>query len=157
MITIEVNDQEVQAALSKLLAATADLTPAFQSIGEALVYSTKQRFVNSEDPDGNAWAENSNLTLSRKRGTAPLIGESKALSTAIHYDAGSDTLVVGSNQEYAAVQQFGAKQHEFGEGKHKAPWGDIPARPFLGINAAEKDAVVRIIEDHIQLAISSAH
>jgi len=145
MITIVVNDQDVQATLSKLLAATADLTPAFQSIGERLVYTTKQRFADGEDPDGNAWAENSVLTLSRKKGDAPLIGESKALSSGIYYDAASDALQIGSAQEYAAVQQFGAKQHAFG----KSPWGDIPARPFIGLSADDVDAIALLVRDHL--------
>ncbi|MDQ6956699.1 MAG: phage virion morphogenesis protein, partial [Mariprofundaceae bacterium] len=115
------------------------------SIGEVMVHSTKQRFVNGEAPDGSKWQENSALTLSRKTGSDPLVGDGKALSTGIYYDASSERLLIGSPQEYAAVQQFGASKHEFG----KALWGDIPARPFLGISDSDKHAIEQLIQEHL--------
>ncbi|MDQ7002652.1 MAG: phage virion morphogenesis protein [Ghiorsea sp.] len=145
MITIEVNDDEVQAALKRMIQAGQDFKPVFESIGEVMVHSTKKRFADGKAPDGSKWQENTDFTLSRKTGADPLVGESKALSTGIYYDASSDALLIGSPQEYAAVQQFGAAQHEFG----KAPWGDIPARPFLGISDSDRNAIEQLVQAHL--------
>jgi phage gpG-like protein len=53
--------------------------------------------------------------------------------------------------------QFGAAQGEFGAriGKDKngrdffttIPWGDIPARPFLGVGPDDENAIIQDIED----------
>lgn len=88
-------------------------------------------------------------------GKKPLIGESKRLSNEINYRAGAGSVEVGSSMEYAAVQQFGAKRGAFGATKSGAPipWGDIPARTFLGLSETDKTAVLDIINDHIEAAL----
>jgi len=145
MISIEVNDDAVQQALNRILESADNLTPFFQDVGEYMIHSTKERFGKGEAPDGTKWQANSELTLSRKKGNDPLIGETKGLSNDIAYALLNDSMMIGSNKEYAAVQQFGAKQHEFG----KAPWGDIPARPFLGISDADRDAITELASLHL--------
>ncbi len=62
---IKIDDREVKRALDHLLSRLADPTPAFRSIGEALLTTTKQRFRDEEDPEGKRWAENSPITLAR--------------------------------------------------------------------------------------------
>lgn len=70
-------------------------------------------------------------------GKKPLIGETKNLSTQFTYRIIGDNSVTISctdvTQDYAATQNFGAKQGAFGRDKrnHPIPWGDIPARPFF--------------------------
>jgi phage gpG-like protein len=88
-------------------------------------------------------------------GKKPLIGESKRLSSEIHYRAGAGSVEVGSSMEYAAVQQFGAGRGDFGSTKRGAPipWGDIPARPFLGLSETDKSAVLDILHEHIEAAL----
>lgn len=86
-------------------------------------------------------------------GKRPLIGESKRLSTEIHYQADSGRVVIGSSLIYSAVQQFGAKAGSFGRTRRGAliPWGDIPARPFLGLSDKDKAAVLDIFDEHLEL------
>ena len=60
-----------------------------------------------------------------------------------------NSLEVGSTVEYSAVQQFGAKKGSLGP---NAPWGNIPARPFLGISAADSGAIDRSILDYLKIA-----
>lgn len=103
-------------------------------------------------------------------GKKPLIGHSRSLSTQIRYQVESGVLVIGSSMEYARVQQEGAKQGEFGrviatnlsrwrkfdekdfrrysgtKKGHPVPWGDIPARPFLGISNEDREAILDVIE-----------
>lgn len=75
----------------------------------------------------------------------PLIREG-TLSEQISYkvDENGD-LLIGSPMGYAAVQHFGAKQYSFEGGK--TPWGDIPARPFLGISDKDKSTILGYLSD----------
>lgn len=172
MITIEIDDREVLAVFHELARRVDDLSPALKAIGEDMAESTKQRFATSRGPDGQTWPANSDVTLQRylglfsgtrkkdgslsKKGAAragskkPLIGESKSLSTTINYQVvdGGRTLLVGSPEKYAAVQQFGAAAREFG----KAPWGDIPARPFLGVSDEDKRNIMDILNGYFAKA-----
>lgn len=74
--------------------------------------------------DGKLGAKGRELLMSKK----PLIGETRALSTQIHYNVAAGVLVVGSSMEYAAMQQLGGSKARFPN-----LWGDIPARPFLPV------------------------
>lgn len=109
MIGIEIDDRQVKAALEQLQRRVANMTPAMREIGELLTETTKQRFATSTALDGSRWAENSPVTLAKKKGRRPLIGETKRLSTEIDYQAGARSVDVGSSIAYAAVQQFGAR------------------------------------------------
>ncbi|MHB9021310.1 MAG: phage virion morphogenesis protein [Halothiobacillus sp.] len=151
MIQIEIDDQQVKNALRRLEKQTSNLKPAFQDIGEYLIVSTKQRFIDSVGPDGTSWAENSPATLARKKGTKPLIDETKRLSTEFSYQASADQLLFGTSLEYGAVQQFGAVKGAFGETTtgHPIPWGDIPARPFIGISDTDETEILDIITSYL--------
>jgi phage virion morphogenesis protein len=155
MITIEIDDAQVRAVLDKLARRAANPRPALLEIGEELRESTLKRFASSTAPDGRPWAPNRPTTLARWRGGAkqPLIGAGKALSTQISYTVTGNTLTVGSPMVYAAVQQFGAKRGAFGSNRRGAPlpWGDIPARPFLGLSADDRKIIERIIRDHLDV------
>ena len=156
MITIELDDREVLDYLHQLQQRTGDMTPALQEIGEYLIQSTRERFGAGTAPDGTPWAENSPTTLSRKKGTQPLIGETKRLSTEFSYFIGNNELTFGSPIEYAAIQQFGGKQGSSGRGRYKTrkgsfpiPWGDIPARPFIGISDDDQVKILDIIQGYL--------
>jgi phage virion morphogenesis protein len=151
MITVEIDDREVLAALQRLVATGADLTPVYYDIGEYLVTSTKDRFAAGVAPDGTPWAPLSPVTVARKGHGKPLIGESRRLGTEIHYLVLGDGVEVGSSLEYAGTQQLGAKAKSFTGGK--SPWGDIPARPFLGLSEDDQAAVLDILQEHLELAL----
>lgn len=150
MIRIEYNDSDVRAGLDALGLLMADMTPVFQDIGDALVESTNARFVAGEDPEGNAWLPKSQATLDRyARGndpvsTRPLHGPSLQLSRTIHYQAGSDQVEIGSPMIYAGMMQFGGAKAQF---PHL--WGDIPARPFLGVSDGDRVMILEILSEYM--------
>lgn len=170
MIKIDVGDKAVSQALDRLFKSTQKPRPALEQIGEILVDSTKRRFSNSIGPDGQRWAPNTQTTILRylgvykgsfnKRGgrlskkgaeragsKRPLIGETGSLSSQISYEIdGAGTLFIGSTMIYAATQQFGAKKRQF---QGKAPWGDIPARPFLGLSDQDRNNILDTISDYL--------
>lgn len=152
-IQVEFDDTEVRRMLQRLIDAGINPRPALLEIGEELVDSTQKRFESESGPDGVPWVRNSELTKSRKGDRdQPLTGDG-ALGKEIYYDViGGDTLEVGSVMEYAATQQFGAKQGQFGRSDRNTPlpWGDIPARPFIGISDADEEVIIKEINKFLQ-------
>ena len=54
---------------------------------------------------------------------------------------------------YAAVHQYGAAKHSFTGGK--TPWGDIPARPFLGLSTDDQGFIVLAAQRYLDQAIQA--
>lgn len=148
MIEVKVDNGEVIAALRRLAASAENPRPVLLAIGEELTRSTKLRFQTSTAPDGKKWAPNKSSTLARKKGDKPLIGKTHLLSQQISHAADMQSLVVGSSMKYAAMQQFGGKKSQFPN-----LWGDIPARPFLGISDADEKMIVGEIGDYLRRAL----
>jgi phage virion morphogenesis protein len=150
---------------------------AMHAIADHLHSSTIDRFVTLRGPDGTPWKPNTQATIEAfarktllakgdwrkdgrlsKRGSAklaakkPLTGEGRLSAPAnFHIEYGQDYALVGTKIKYAAVQQFGAKAGAFGATRRgaKIPWGDIPARPFMGISDDDRSAILDIIRKHL--------
>lgn len=154
MITIKIDNENVLNALDRLSKASANPRPAKLAIGESLVESTKKRFDTSTAPDGTPWAPNSAATLKRKRGTKPLIGEG-TLRDEIAYAENGDDLIIFSPMIYAGTQHFGADKGQYGNTRRKQPipFGDIPARPILGISSDDEDMIIETISDYLRSVI----
>lgn len=171
MIAHEINDRAILDSLNRLNAGMVDMTPAMQEIGEFLIVTTKARFAAGKAPDGTPWAPKSQVTMDAyaARGdrvdTRPLFGPSGMLSQEIYANPDPTSVEWGSPLEYSAVMQFGAAQGAFGaaigrtessEKRKKSqdyffpiPWGDIPARPYLGIAETDRDGINAIIAEYL--------
>lgn len=173
MITLD--DRELQNALHRLSKTGENPRPFLKAIGETLAASTKRRFETSSAPDGRPWAPNTETTylshlgayknsfskrtgkitqkgIERAIAKKPLIGETRSLSSTIIWQLESnDTVAIGSPMEYASTQQFGAKKGEFGNTKRGAPipWGDISARPFLGVSEEDRRDIQKIVANNL--------
>jgi phage gpG-like protein len=166
-ITVNYLDKQVQDRLSEIIGRAKNMRPAFLEIGEDLVDTTKRRFASATSPDGAPWAQNSPVTVARflgqtagnlkKDGTLskkgalrsgskkPLTGETRTLASTINYQLkGSDGVSIGSNKDQAAMMQFGGTKSQF---PHL--WGDIPARPYLGISPADKTNILDIVGSYL--------
>ena len=166
MPRIEITSDTLTEALARISEALSDTAPLMQDIGEYMVKSTNDNFASGSDPDGKPWAPRTQATLDAyaarkdKPGPRPLIGPTKSLSGTISYEAGADDVTWGSNMIYAAVQQFGAEAGEFGArmGVNKKgrrffmpiPWGNIPARRFLGVGKEDQAALIEIVEEYLE-------
>lgn len=146
---LEVNNRQIAAYFDQLRDHLTTMGPVMQRIGEVMLHSTQKRFISGQGPDGTSWAPKSDATiaayLARKETVdfRPLFGPSGDLSSQIYYQVAADgnSVAIGSSMIYAAVQQFGAKKGAFGATARggKIPWGDIPARPFLGLSSGDED------------------
>jgi phage virion morphogenesis protein len=163
MIRVEFNAKAAVAALREAMTRLTDMTPTFQDVGEYLRRSTTARFQRGIDPQGRPWAPKSAATLERYKRlgygvlTRPLIGKSRQLSTNVVLNVGRDRAEVGSNAPYAAVMQFGAARGAFGQTSRGGPipWGRIPARAWLGISTEDEQAIVGIVEEHLDGTLSA--
>ncbi|MCS4503887.1 phage virion morphogenesis protein [Arhodomonas aquaeolei] len=152
-VQVHVDDTEVRAALERLHRFAESPAAAMKDAGEYMQRAVDDRFNAQQSPDGQAWAPNTPVTLLRKKN--PRILHERAgsgLRGSIHYRASDTEMRQGTDRVYAAVHQFGAEQGAFGTTSRGAPipWGDIPARPYLGFSADDSAEILQIMEDHIQ-------
>lgn len=169
MLTYTLEDVFAQSVLRRVAARLGNITPVLKAIGEMETESTKRRFDLSIGPDGRRWAPNTELTIleylgaykgsytktgklsakgaARAIAKKPLIGETRSLSSTINWQLDGDSVLIGSPMVQASVQQFGAKAHEFGP----APWGDIPARPYLGVGFADERDILDLLQSFLLL------
>ena len=170
-IKTTVSDAQARAMLARLgEPGTQDLMPR---LGEYLQASTQKRFKTQTAPDGTAWQPLQPRYARRKKYAKDKILTLRGyLRSGIHYQVTGDAEVqVGSNTKYAAIHQFGgaiekpARQATvryrseagrvlFAGKKHQgaterqvtipAHQVNMPARPYLGISAAD-DAEIRAI------------
>lgn len=158
MLEVKVYKDAVIASLIRKSRAVDPPGPLLHKIGQDLADSTMRRFPEGKGPDGKKWAAKSPVTRARhpRSDTRLLIGETKTLATTIAHQVRGSSVFVGSNVVYAAVQQFGAKKGSLWQGitkhgrKGRLPWGDIPARPFLGISEKDKKEMRETVLDWIR-------
>jgi phage virion morphogenesis protein len=146
---IEIKDDEITIGLAALQGRLSNMKPVMEEIGEYAVESTKLRFKAGKAPDGSTWQAKSPGTLasygarkSNRVDVRPLFGPSGILSSQIFAEADADSVEWGSNRIYAAMMQFGGTKSAF---PHL--WGDIPARPFIGVSEDDRTNILDIMEE----------
>lgn len=154
-IRVTIDDAEVRQALNDAIAAGRDLSPAMRGVAEALRGGVQQAFIDQQAPDGAAWAGLSEVTQEarRKRRTWPgdILRVTGRLSDSVTVDSGPDFAAAGTNLVYAGTHQFGAAKGQFGATARGVPipWGDIPARPFLGVSADTEVEIADVLRAHL--------
>lgn len=137
MIEIEINNaQEVAIVLERLAQATTHRTPLMRSVAGTMESAVLQNFDVGGRPK---W-----LGLKYRQGT-PLV-DTENLMGSITSDYTNDTAVVGTNEPYAAIHQFGGKA---GRGRKAM----IPARPFLKLTPEDEADIMEDIQAYFQRLI----
>lgn len=137
MIDIEINNaQEVAIVLERLSQATTHRTPLMRSIAGTMESAVLQNFDVGGRPK---W-----LGLKYRQGT-PLV-DTENLMGSITSDYTNDTAIVGTNEPYAAIHQFGGKA---GRGRKTT----IPARPFLKLTPEDEADIMEDIQAYFQRLI----
>jgi phage virion morphogenesis protein len=154
--SIEIDTERVQTLLQRLIKSVSPtgFADTMTEIGEDLVYSTRQRFVQGVAPDGSRWDKLSPVTLALgikrgRRGDKPLI-DTGTLEQSVHYDVLPDGLRIGVNRQYKSGAHAGV--HQFGT--HRAGRGNkvtLSARPFLELSDDDVDKIERTIIRAIRL------
>lgn len=158
--TVEINDLAARERISDLIARMDDPGRFYKPVGEHLVNSAKSNFESETAPDGTPWQLLRPSTLQRRiklgQTSTKILTVSKRLQASIIYQIEDGGVRVGSPIPYAGVQQLGAAQGAFGAfmGKdklgrdhfHHLPWGNIPARPYIGVSTADEVEIIELAE-----------
>ncbi len=149
--TVEFDQRPVIDALARLAAVGERPEKLMKGLGERLVISTQRRFDTNVAPDGTPWAP-LNAAYAEVRRPSPILVQSGDLRNFIHSEASGRTVRIGSSMIYAAVHQFGAVikpvrakalVFELGtKGVIRVKSVRIPARPYLGISAADAEMII---------------
>ena len=134
-IEIAYDDQVVQRRLAELRERGGNLAPAMREIAGHLLDSVNQAFAREASSAGEAWAPLKPATVRdrqrRRYRAGPILERSGDLASRILADWDDTSAVAGTNVVYAAT-------HHYGD-----PRRGIPARPFLGVSADARDAVLQ--------------
>lgn len=135
----------------------SELMSVIGAIGES---QTRRRIAEEKtSPDGAAWAPN-------LKGTSILVETGQHLLYSIAFTSSTDEAVWGSSWEYAHIHQDGATIRPknarylavpaaaFGEGAgvRFAKQVTIPARPFVGLSADNRQEILDVVTDYLGLA-----
>lgn len=164
-ITIELDSREVLAALADLQGRTDDMTELMDELAGILEDASERAFQNQRDPaTGAPWAELSETT--KKRRDDPLgkiLQDSGGLVGSLDSEHDSKSATVGFAEKYASTHHFGAKKGQFGTASGAfqfdgeslrprqvpIPWGDIPARPIVGVDESDISEIYSAVQRYI--------
>lgn len=152
----------VEQRLGAIADHVEDMGELMDRFGLYLESSTIDRFDDETAPDGTPWEPS---IRARETGGKTLTDKG-LLRGSITYVAGPDQVEWGSNLIYAGVHQDGAVIEPVNAShlKFRLPGGgwvtvdrvEIPARPFLGVNAADEEQLLGLAEDYLLEAGGSA-
>lgn len=135
-------------ALKKKLQKIANPEKALKQIGISLVASTKLRFNRGEDPQGQKWEPRSEATISilksKNRLTNKTLVVTADLQKSISYIATKNNVKIGTNVEYAEINNRGGRTTFNGREV------EIPKRQFLGISRSDQRQIERILDRHMR-------
>ncbi len=154
-VQITVKDEGVLAALSRLAMTPENKSALLDEIGISLAENTRLRFGDQTSPEGQAWKPS---IRAQKQGGETLRDTGRLMNSITHR-VSSDSVEVGTKVAYAAMMHFGGTIRATGGGYLKFRIGNawvqkrsvtIPARPFLGLDAADTQEVISLIDHFLK-------
>ncbi len=140
-ISIEVTGIDtVSAYLAGMERRAKNLVPAWQLIEQILISETADNFKTETTPEGSPW-----------QALSPQYKASKRKRESV---GANRILVLDDIMRNSTDANLFPSRMEFGVTDDKAPWhqfgaGNVPARPFLGVNAEINTAIIDIIADYL--------
>lgn len=126
-IELQFDDSKVKELLNAVVKNMTNAQPALQKIGRVVVAGVQDNFAEGgaySSPDNliggsKKWQALSPVTTKikerqGKKGPHQILLDSGTLRDSVTEKADKDSVVVGTNLEYAALQHFGAKKGQFG-------------------------------------------
>lgn len=152
-VTITPNSTIINDSLQHAFNTLANPELMLKDIGEYLVISTKDNFAKEQTPDGEPWAALSPAYEKvKKPNPGKILQRNGYLFGDIFSQVTNNELAVGTGREYGALMHYGAAQGQFGKSSKKnldLPFGDIPARHWLGVGKDDEQEVYLIIQNHL--------
>ena len=132
----------VRQKLKTIADKLRDMRQLWQAVGMYIQRQTiRERFDKEQSPGGQKWKPLSQATLKKrsarhKTGNVRILQDTGELRRSITYEAEPNSVRVGTNLKYARTHQFGR--------------GNIPARPFLGVNDEERQHIISMLGSYIK-------
>lgn len=174
IISVRIEDKEVQALLTRLQAKVGNMKPLMTKIGAFYERRVLENFKAESAPDGTPWQRLAQDTLMIRLGSKNkkgvkmgflasgglsakgkryiqgkrILRESGDLEGSIHFQADADSVTIGTSGSipYAAIHQFGGKA---GRGRKVT----VPARPYLAMNRGTELELAEIDRNWIMAMI----
>jgi len=165
-VSVTLQDRAVRRLLAQLALRGARLAPVFRSIAAELLSTTQDRFAAERGPDGTPWVSLQPATVlarlggagkahkkagglrkraAEKMGAMKILQERRQLYSSLTTAADDTAAMIGTNKIYGAVHQFGGADADT---SNKGTLG-IPARPFLGVTAADERAIGNLLSAYL--------
>ena len=153
-VLMEIGEDMAESTKARFATATSPDGTAWAPNTALTLARYSEMFGNSlRKKDGTLNAKGAQKLAGKKPGT----GDTQMLGTTINSQVqGMDSVGIGSPMPYAGTFHYGAKSGEFGfgiyatrNGSFPIPWGDIPARPFLGASDEDQTNIVRLVRSYL--------
>ncbi len=143
-ITIEVQDAELSATLTRLRTRTSNLRPVMGEIAETMRTSVEQNFKQESGREpisgrGGAWADlapSTKKARAKKGKTGRKLQVTGMLLGSLTKQTTATEALLGTNKKYARYLNDGTKR--------------MPARPFMVIQEADKQEFGKTVEDYFR-------
>lgn len=138
MLSISIKGQEALERKLDLLTDALDTRAILDEAGAVLFQRIKRRFLDQEDPDGQAWIPSK---ASRKRsGGGTLYDTGRLFHSLQLYSTGENSRAIGTNVPYGKYHNEGSPPR-------------LPRRQFLGFGDEDATVVERLIIKRITEAL----
>lgn len=157
MFSLELKDDQILASIGRLQAGLEDMSEFTSEIAEFLAETSQQRIERSLGaPDGSAWLPKSPST--KTRDPRPLIDSGEMVKN-INHKHGPDFAEVFATGVQVRTMQFGASKGAFGQtaSGRPLPWGDIPARPFIGLSETDRSGIEDALHEWFQRLLANGN
>jgi len=164
-ITLTGDISPIGSSLQKIAEIGRNPEKILDAVGRIILLNTQHRIIQEIDPDGRPFAPLNPTYAAFKKGPGILRGPdfNVGLYGSPSAKATGNVLRWGAGKEYANVHQFGAvikpkspeKHLRFFSGPDKvfAKSVTIPARPFLGFTAQDKEETLDVLDGFLRRAM----
>lgn len=137
MIRVDITGADIRRALRDLAERVTDRRQLMADIAGVLLSGAEQNFEEEGRPRWPALAESTLAQRQKSRYDGGILQRTGALADSVQAESDNDTAIVGSGLRYARIHQLGGKA------------ATIPARPYLGIDRAEEEEILDLIEQRL--------
>ena len=141
---VRVDTGGVSRLLTRLILNDAKRQAMLREVGEQAVQEIQMHFINQKTPEGVPWKPSKRALADPVR---PTLMNTNSLLNSIVWKVSGGQVSAGTNDIRAGTLNFGARKGQYGAARNGAPlpWGDIPARKFIGVSSGGQVKVRDVI------------